>query len=411
MIIKPEITGVVARSAHPLGCEQAIIKQIEYVKNAIPIKNGPKRVLIIGASSGFGLAARIALTFGGAKADTIGISFERAQNEKNVGSAGFYNNLYFQKHAQSEGRIAVNIDGDAFSSQIKAEAIEAIETYFEGEVDLIIYSVASGVRPKPDTGEMWRSAIKPIDQSVFGASISLEDDQWQETTLPPASDAEIEGTLKVMGGEDWELWVDALINSESIGEGCKTIAFSYMGSDITHPIYLDGTLGRAKIDLHQTSHSLNLKLANFNGGAYATVCKALVTKASVFIPGLSPYLIALYKVMKANGTHEGCIEQMQRLFTTKLYGGDTDHGDKDNLTKVPVDGERLIRIDDLELDAATQQQVHTLVKTMNRDNFQDIGDYCGFKNAFLQLNGFGFEEVDYHAPVDLEQIVTPVIVP
>ena len=395
MIIKPEITGVVARSAHPLGCEKAIIQQIEYVQNSTPIKEGPKRVLIIGASSGFGLAARIALTFGGAKADTIGVSFERGPSEKSVGSAGFYNNLYFNKHAQLENRIAINIDGDAFSPQLKNEVIEAIETYFEGEVDLIIYSVASGVRPNYQTGDMWRSAIKPIDQSVSGASVSIETDQWVVSELAPASKSEIDGTLKVMGGEDWEAWIDTLINADSIAKGCKTIAFSYIGSELTHPIYLDGTLGRAKIDLHQTSHSLNLKLANYNGGAYATVCKALVTKASVFIPGLTPYLIALYKVMKQNGTHEGCIEQMQRLFTTKLYG----------TTKIPVDGERLIRIDDLELAPETQQQVQQLVHSMNATNFSQIGDYHGFKQAFLQLNGFEFEGIDYNTDVDIDSIV------
>ncbi|EGU33927.1 trans-2-enoyl-CoA reductase [Vibrio ichthyoenteri ATCC 700023] len=395
MIIKPEISGVIARSAHPLGCEKAILNQIEYVRQAEPITKGPKRVLIISASSGFGLAARIALTFGGAQADTIGVSFERGPSEKGAGSAGFYNNLYFREHAQKNGRIAINIDGDAFSPQTKESVIEAIETYFEGEVDLIIYSVASGLRPNYQTGEMWRSAIKPIGQSVAGASVSLEHDQWLEAELEPATEQEIDGTLKVMGGEDWEAWVDCLINAESIAEGCKTVAFSYIGSDLTHPIYLDGTLGRAKVDLHQTSHSLNLKLANFSGGAYASVCKALVTKASVFIPGLTPYLIALYKVMKQNGTHEGCIEQMQRLFTTKLYGTD----------KVPVDGERLIRIDDLELEPQTQAQVHQLVAAMNESNFQQLGDYAGLKQEFLQLNGFELPGVNYDEKVNLEEIV------
>ncbi len=395
MIIKPEISGVVARSAHPLGCEKAILQQIDYVKNADPIKQGPKRVLIIGASSGFGLAARIALTFGGAKADTIGVSFERGPSEKGVGSAGYYNNLFFQKHAKAEGRLALNIQADAFSPQTKEEVIEAIETYFEGEVDLIIYSVASGIRPNYQTGKMWRSAIKPIGNSVKGASLSLEHDQWLENELEPASNEEIEGTLKVMGGDDWEAWVDTLINSESIAEGCKTVAFSYIGPELTHPIYLDGTLGRAKIDLHQTSHSLNLKLANFDGGAYATVCKALVTKASVFIPGLTPYLMALYQVMKQKGTHEGCIEQMHRLFTTKLYG----------VNKVPVDCERLIRIDDLELDEDTQRQVNEMVAKMNADNFKQIGDYQGLKQEFMQLNGFELDDVDYLADIDIEQLV------
>ncbi|MGF1908569.1 trans-2-enoyl-CoA reductase family protein [Vibrio kasasachensis] len=395
MIIKPEISGVVARSAHPLGCEKAILEQIDYVKKASQIKQGPKRVLIVGASSGFGLAARIALTFGGSNADTIGVSFERGPSDKGVGSAGFYNDLYFKKYAETANRLAINIHADAFSPQTKKDVIEAIETYFEGEVDLIIYSVASGVRPNYQTGGQWRSTIKPIDEAVTGASISLEDDSWNESVLEAANQTEIDETLKVMGGDDWEAWIDALINSESIAQGCQTVAFSYIGPELTHPIYLDGTLGRAKVDLHQTSHSLNLKLVNFNGGAYASVCKALVTKASVFIPGLTPYLMALYQVMKQQGTHEGCIEQMQRLFSTKLYGVD----------KVPVDGERLIRIDELELDSNTQTQVRQLVESMNATNFSQLGDYEGLKREFMKMNGFSFDNIDYDSDIDLKQLI------
>ncbi|EPP23367.1 enoyl-ACP reductase FabV [Vibrio fluvialis] len=393
MRIEPVIQGVVARTAHPLGCEQAVLQQIEYVKSAKPITQGPKRVLILGASSGFGLAARIALTFGGAKADTIGVSFERGPSDKGVGSAGYFNNLAFKKLADREGRIAININGDVFSKQVREQVIEAIETYFEGEVDLVIYSIASGMRRKPGSEEFWRSAIKPIGEPVSGAAILLENDKWVDATLEPANEEEIDSTLRVMGGEDWEDWIDTLINTESVAQGCKTIAFSYVGPEITHPIYLDGTLGRAKIDLHQTSHSLNLKLANFDGGAYATVCKALVTKASVFIPGLSPYLLALYRVMKEKGTHEGCIEQMHRLFSDKLYGK----------TPVPVDGERLVRMDDWELNPDTQERVRQLLSDMNGDNFKQVGDYAGFKAEFLRLNGFGFDNVDYDADIDLER--------
>ncbi|MGR2668683.1 enoyl-ACP reductase FabV [Vibrio campbellii] len=394
MQIEPLIQGVVALSAHPYGCRASIKEQIEYVKQAPQIKNGPKRVLIIGASSGFGLAARIALTFGGAEADTIGVSFERGPSDKGVGSAGWYNNVYFKDEATHHGRTAVNIVGDAFSDTVRNQVIEAIETYFEGEVDLVIYSLATGVRPKPESDEFWRSVIKPIGESVTGASIMLENDQWVESTLAPATEEEAEATIKVMGGEDWESWIDTLINSESVAKGCKTIAFSYMGPEVTHPIYLDGTLGRAKVDLHQTSHSLNIKMANFGGGAYATVCKALVTKASVFIPALSPYLLALYRVMKEKGTHERCIEQMQRLFTTKLY----------DQPKVPVDGERLIRIDDLELDPEVQKEVSALLEQMNADNFAQIGDYEGFKDEFMKLNGFNFEGVDYTQDISMKTL-------
>ncbi|MDN3628415.1 enoyl-ACP reductase FabV [Vibrio lentus] len=395
MLIEPIIKGVVAKSAHPLGCKEAVKQQIKFVKSAPQIKDGPKRVLIIGASSGFGLAARIALTFGGAKADTIGVSFERGPNEKSLGTAGWYNNIYFRKEAEREQRTAINIVGDAFSQETRSQVVEAIETYFEGEVDLIIYSLAAGVRPKPNSEDFWRSAIKPIGESVTGATISLEHDHWVTNTLEAATEEEAESTLKVMGGEDWENWIDELINAESIAPGCKTIAFSYVGPEVTHPIYLDGTLGRAKIDLHQTSHALNLELANFGGNAYATVCKALVTKASVFIPGLSPYLLALYKVMKEKETHEGCIEQMQRLFSSKLYGQE----------KVPLDGERLVRMDEWELDPETQAHVTELLEAMDENNFQSIGDYQGFKEEFLQLNGFAQPSVDYKQKLNTEDFI------
>ena len=395
MLIEPIIKGVVAKSAHPLGCKEAVKQQIKFVKSAPQIKDGPKRVLIIGASSGFGLAARIALTFGGAKADTIGVSFERGPNEKSLGTAGWYNNIYFRKEAEREQRTAINIVGDAFSQETRSQVVEAIETYFEGEVDLIIYSLAAGVRPKPDSEDFWRSAIKPIGESVTGATISLEHDHWVTNTLEAATEEEAESTLKVMGGEDWENWIDELINAESIAPGCKTIAFSYVGPEVTHPIYLDGTLGRAKIDLHQTSHALNLELANFDGNAYATVCKALVTKASVFIPGLSPYLLALYKVMKEKETHEGCIEQMQRLFSSKLYGQE----------KVPLDGERLVRMDEWELDPETQAHVTELLEAMDENNFQSLGDYQGFKEEFLQLNGFAQPSVDYKQKLNTEDFI------
>lgn len=394
MRIEPLIQGVVARSAHPHGCHASIKEQIEYVKKAPQIKSGPKRVLIIGASSGFGLAARIALTFGGAEADTIGVSFERGPSEKGVGSAGWYNNIFFKQEATHAGRTAINIVGDAFSDSVRNEVIEAIETYFEGEVDLVIYSLAAGVRPKPHSDTFWRSVIKLLVSRLLAlpSYLKMINGLKPRSSLPPKRKQK--RPLRSWGVKDWESWIDTLINTESVAQGCKTIAFSYMGPEVTHPIYLDGTLGRAKIDLHQTSHALNLKLANFDGGAYATVCKALVTKASVFIPALSPYLLALYRVMKEKGTHERCIEQMQRLFTTKLY----------DQPKVPVDGERLIRIDDLELDPQTQAEVSHLLEQMNAENFKEIGDYQGFKDEFMKLNGFNFDDVDYSQDISLETL-------
>ncbi|OEF23198.1 enoyl-ACP reductase FabV [Vibrio rumoiensis] len=395
MVIEPIIKGVVARSAHPYGCQALVQQHIQFVKNAEQIKNGPKRVLILGASSGFGLAARIALAFGGSEADTIGVSFERGPSEKGVGTAGWYNNVFFKQEAEKEGRIAVNIIGDAFAQETRDQVIEAIETYFEGEVDLIIYSLATGIRPNPNTGENWVSSIKPIGNSVTGATVLLDNDLWVETTVEAATDDEIESTIKVMGGSDWESWVDTLINSESIAQGCQTIAFSYIGSEANYPIYRDGTLGWAKVDLHQASHSLNLKLANFNGSAYATVCKALVTKASVYIPAFTPYIIALYQAMKEEGNHEGCIEQMQRLFSSKF-----------NQAQPPVDAERLIRMDEWELKPSVQERVYEIMQNMNQENFKQLGDYQGYKQAFMQLNGFDIEGVDYQQDIDFETLTS-----
>ncbi|WNJ97630.1 trans-2-enoyl-CoA reductase family protein [Vibrio ruber] len=396
MHITPKINGVVAHSAHPYGCEQSIIQQIQYAKTATPIQHGPKRVLILGASSGLGLAARIALTFGGAEADTIGVSLDTPPQTNHSGSAGFYNNYYFKQYAQREGRTAVNIQGDVFSRQTKEAVIEAIETYFEGEVDLIIYSVASGKRRKTENGDsFWYSAIKPIGQSIQSVLLDLGQDQWQNVTLEPALEEEIDSTLKVMGGEDWEAWIDALINAESIADGCQSVAFSYIGSALTHPIYLDGTLGRAKVDLHQTSHSLNLKLANYGGNAYAVVCQALITRASIFIPGLSPYLIALNQAMQSLGMNENCNTQMQRLFTEKLYGSET----------VPVDGERLIRLDERELSPQVQTKTQQLVTQISADNFSQLEAYQNFKAAFMRLNGFHWPTIDDHAPVDLRPFI------
>ncbi|GEA50396.1 enoyl-[acyl-carrier-protein] reductase [NADH] 2 [Vibrio inusitatus NBRC 102082] len=392
MKIEPIIKGVVARSAHPAGCEQAIKNQIAFVSRSKMITQGPKRVLILGGSSGFGLASRIALTFGGAKADTLAVSFERGPSEKGVGSAGWYNNIYFKQQANKVGSKAINIIGDAFSETIRQQVIDTIQQQFDGKVDLIVYSLATGVRPKPNSDEMWHSAIKPIGETLTGASVNIEHDSWHESELPPASDQEILDTQKVMGGEDWESWIDFLINHDAIAPQCQTIAFSYIGPQCTHAIYHQGTLGRAKVDLHQTSHALNLKLAAFNGGAYACVCKALVTKASVFIPTFSPYVLALYRSMKDQRLHETCIEQMQRLFNSKLYPAPV------------VDGERLIRMDEWELKESVQRQVAQILPKLNETNFKQLGDYQGFKAEFMQLNGFDIEDVDYEQEYSLNEL-------
>ncbi|PSW06891.1 enoyl-ACP reductase FabV [Photobacterium lipolyticum] len=395
MIITPVIKGVVARSAHPLGCQQAVRNQINYVKSVAPIDNGPKKVLILGASSGFGLASRIALAFGGAQADTIGVSFERGPCEKGVGTAGWYNNIFFRQEAEKAGLIGKNVIGDAFSPQTRQQVIDYIRTEFDGKLDLVVYSLATGVRPDPETGEMWRSSIKAIGEPVTGPTINLETDTMEQMTIESALEHEIEATEKVMGGEDWASWIDILSEAGVLAEGCKTVAYSYIGAKSTYPIYHQGTLGRAKMHLHATSNTLNDKLAAIGGSAHVSVCKALVTKASVFIPAFSPYILALFKVMKDKGLHEGCIEQMQRLFSERLYG--TEH-------TVPVDSQRLIRIDDWELSDDVQQEVASLMNQITHDNFAQIGDYHGYKSDFMQLNGFDLKGVDYQSDICIDSL-------
>jgi enoyl-[acyl-carrier protein] reductase / trans-2-enoyl-CoA reductase (NAD+) len=385
MSIEPIIHGVVAKNAHPLGCEKSVLQQIEYVTkhrtSTEAVKR--KRVLVLGASSGLGLAARIALTFGDAQADTIGVSLDSAPTANKTGNAGFYNNFFFSQHAQQTGHVAVNIQGDVFSQKTKEDVIEAIETYFEGEVDLIIYSIAASKRITEQ--QTYVSAIKPIKQTVNANFINFATDSWTHQTIEAASQQDIDSTLKTMGGEDWEQWIDTLINAESVAQGCQTIAFSYVGSEVTHPIYLDGTLGYAKVDLHQSSHSLNRELANFGGSAFAVACQALVTRSSVVIPNLCPYLLALKPVLEKQGKYEDCIHQMQRLFYSKLI--DT-HGPD-------VDRERLIRLDDHELDPEVQKQVCVHMQAIDKTNFQHSEAYKALKKSFLQLNGFSWDDIDY----------------
>jgi enoyl-[acyl-carrier protein] reductase/trans-2-enoyl-CoA reductase (NAD+) len=392
MIIQPIIKGQVAKSCHPVGCAEAVAEQIAYVRKAVPIARGPRKVLVLGASSGFGLASRIALAFGGARADTIGVAFERGPSDKGVGSAGWYNLIHFSHLAKKEGLITCNFVGDAFSPAMRRTIADYIRDEFGGSLDLVVYSLATGVRPDPQTGELIRSTIKPIGAPAQGYTVNLEKDCLEEQRLDPASDQEIDDTVKVMGGEDWESWIRFLRDEGLLAEGCQTLAFSYIGPAITHAIYHHGTLGRAKAHLHQTADRLDSLLKAQKGAAHVVVCKALVTKASVFIPGLSPYLLALFRVMKAMGLHEGCIEQMQRLYAERIYRADG---------RVPVDDARLVRIDDREQRADVQEHVAALLAEMTPENFPSIGDYDGYKGDFLKLNGFGFDSVDYARDVDL----------
>ena len=386
MIIQPQIQGCVARNCHPIGCRAAVAQQIASVKAAGPF-NGPKRVLVLGASSGFGLASRIALAFG-AGADTIGVSFERGPSDKGIGSAGWYNNIWFRQAAEQEGRIAVNLIGDAFSDAMRQQAIASIRQQL-GQVDLVVYSLASGIRLLAD-GTQVRSVLKTTGQPFSGWGLDLEHDSLVQQSLAPATPEEIRDTVTVMGGEDWQLWLQALQQADCLAPGVQTVAYSYIGPESTYPLYRDGTIGYAKEHLHATAETINLQLTALGGHAWVSVCKALVTKASAYIPVLPVYLGLLMGVMKERGVHEGCIEHIQRLFASKMYGP----------RGVVADGNRLIRMDDHELDPAIQAAVSALWSKVTPDNFHALGDFAGLRRDFMQLNGFELAEVDYGAPVN-----------
>ncbi len=393
MIIHPQIQGCVARNCHPIGCRAAVLQQISSVKAAGSF-NGPRRVLVLGASSGFGLASRIALTFG-AGADSVGVSFERGPSDKGLGSAGWYNNIWFRQAAEQEGRVAVNLIGDAFSDAMRQQAIDTIRQQLGqlGQVDLVINSLASGIRVLPD-GRQVRSALKTTGQPFSGWGLDLEQDKLVQQSLAPATPEEIRDTVTVMGGEDWQLWMLALQQADCLAPGARTVAYSYIGPESTYPLYRDGTIGYAKEHLHATAEAINLQLAELGGHAWVSVCKALVTKASAYIPVLPVYLGLLMGVMKERGVHEGCIEQMQRLFASKMYGPQG----------VVADGNRLIRMDDHELDPAIQAAVSTLWSKVTPDNFHTLGDFAGLRQDFMQLNGFELPGVDYGAPVDVASL-------
>lgn len=387
MIIHPQIQGCVARNCHPIGCRAAVEQQIAEIRAAGPF-NGPRRVLILGASSGFGLASRIALTFG-AGANTLGISFERGPSDQGIGSAGWYNNIWFKQAAEREGYQAINLIGDAFSDTMREQAIATIRQLW-GEVDLVIYSLASGQRVLAD-GRRVRSVLKATGQPFTGWGLSLEHNTLVEQTLPLASSEEIRDTVTVMGGEDWQQWMQALQAADCLAPGVQTVAYSYIGPASTYPLYRDGTIGYAKEHLHGTAEAINLQLAELGGHAWVSVCKALVTKASAYIPVLPVYLGLLMGVMKEHGVHEGCIEQMRRLFADKMYGAEG----------VIADGNRLIRMDDHELDPAIQAAVSALWPKVTPENFASMGDFAGLRRDFMQLNGFELPGVDYEAPVNI----------
>jgi len=387
--------GFICLTAHPAGCEQNVKNQIEYVKSNGAI-DGAKNVLVIGASTGFGLASRITSAFGSG-ASTIGVFFEKEPFEGKTASPGWYNSAAFEKFATEEGLYAKSINGDAFSDEIKKQTIELIQKDL-GRIDLIIYSLASPVRLDPKTGILHRSALKPIGDTYTNKTVDFHTGKVSEISIAPATEEDIENTIAVMGGEDWKMWISALKDANVLADGAQTIAYSYIGPSLTEAVYRKGTIGRAKDDLEASAFTITDSLKDINGKAYVSVNKALVTQASSAIPVIPLYISLLFKVMKEAGTHEGCIEQIDRLYRERLYSGQD----------VPVDDKGRIRIDDLEMSTETQDKVAELWKKADTDTLSEIGDLAGYSHEFHKLFGFQMDGVDYDADAD-EMVRVPSI--
>ena len=384
MIIEPRMRGFICLTAHPKGCEQNVKNQIEYVKSKGKI-NGPKRVLVIGASTGFGLASRITSAFG-SDAATIGVFFEKAPSEGKTASPGWYNSAAFEVEAEKAGLYAKSINGDAFSNEVKQQTIDMIKADL-GQIDLIIYSLASPVRQHPVTGVLHRSTLKPIGATFTNKTVDFHTGNVTQVSIEPANQEDIDNTVVVMGGEDWAMWIDAMKNAGVLAEGATTIAYSYIGPEVTEAVYRKGTIGRAKDHLEATAFEITEKLKDINGKGYVSVNKALVTQASSAIPVIPLYISLLYKIMKAEGIHEGCIEQIQRLYADRLYTGNA----------VPTDEKGRIRIDDWEMRADVQERIAKLWIESTTESLVELGDLAGYKQDFLNLFGFGFDGVDYLA--------------
>ncbi len=390
MIIKPRIRGFICTTTHPVGCEANVKEQIAYTKSQGQIKNAPKRVLVVGASSGYGLASRITAAFGGG-ASTIGVFFEKEGTEKKPGTAGFYNAAAFEKLAHAEGLYAKSLNGDAFSDAAKQKTIDLIKADL-GQIDMVVYSLASPVRKMPDTGELVRSSLKPIGETYTSTAVDTNKDVIIEASVEPATEQEIADTVTVMGGQDWELWMKALDDAGVLAEGCKTVAYSYIGTELTWPIYWDGALGRAKMDLDRAAAALNAQLSAHGGSANVAVLKSVVTQASSAIPVMPLYIAMVFKKMRAEGVHEGCIEQINRMFRQRLY--------KEDGSAPEVDDKNRLRLDDWELRADIQQHCQELWPQITSDNLKELTDYVEYKEEFLKLFGFGVDGVDYSADVN-----------
>lgn len=404
MIIKPMVRSNICLNAHPAGCKKAVEDQIAFVKAQAAerakvgksvskdSKAAPKNVLVLGCSNGYGLASRITAAFGYG-ASTIGVSFEKAGSATKWGTPGWYNNLAFDAAAKKKNIKSVTIDGDAFSHAIKQQVVDEAKAQ-NIKFDLVVYSLASPVRVDPDTGVMYKSVLKPTGKVFSGMTIDPFTGELKEISAEPATDEEIVNTQKVMGGEDWALWIDKLTKENLLADGCMTIAYSYIGPEVSHAIYRSGTIGKAKEHLEKTAHELDAKMASFGGHAYVSVNKGLVTRASAVIPIIPLYLSVLFKVMKARGTHEGCIEQINRLFAERLYISEDR-----SKTPVPVDEENRIRIDDLEMNPEVQAEVSRIMPTVTSENSAQLTDLAGYRHDFLATSGFDIAGVDYEADI------------
>ncbi len=389
MIIKPRVRGFMCLTAHPAGCDANVKRQIDYVKANGPIAGGPKKVLVIGASTGYGLASRITAAFGSGAA-TLGVFFEKEGTDAKPGSAGWYNTAAFHKYAEAEGLYVKSINGDAFSDDIKQRAINTIKADL-GQVDLVVYSLAAPRRTDPKTGEVCSSTLKPIGKDYTMRGINTDKEVIQEVTVPAANAEEIAGTVAVMGGTDWQLWINALKEAGVLAEGAKTTAYTYLGAELTWDIYWNGTIGEAKKDLDRKAAAINASLSDMGGEGKVSVLKAVVTQASSAIPVMPLYLSLLFKVMKAKGTHEGCIEQVDLLFRESLYG---------NTPRLDDDGRW--RADYKELAAEVQDEVASLWSQVESDNIGSLTDFAGYKAEFLNLFGFDVPGVDYETDVNPE---------
>jgi enoyl-[acyl-carrier protein] reductase / trans-2-enoyl-CoA reductase (NAD+) len=390
MIIEPRMRGFICLTAHPKGCEQNVKNQIEYVKSKGKI-DGAKRVLVIGASTGFGMASRISSAFG-CDAATIGVFFEKPPTEGKTASPGWYNSAAFENEAHKAGLYAKSINGDAFSKEVKQQTLDMIKSDL-GQVDLVIYSLASPVRMHPQTGVLHRSTLKPIGTTFTNKTVDFHTGNVSQVSIEPANQEDIDNTVKVMGGEDWSMWIEDLKNAGLLATGATTIAYSYIGPAVTEAVYRKGTIGRAKDNLEASAFTITDSLKDINGKAYVSVNKALVTQASSAIPVIPLYISLLYKIMKADGIHEGCIEQIQRLYNERLYTG------KD----VSTDSSGRIRIDDWEMRDDVQAEVSDLWTKATTETLPEIGDLAGYKQDFLNLFGFGFDGVDYN--IDANEMV------